>query len=245
MITLHFHLQPQYKYELFHINFIPLTCVCGKPDCKNYTVIMFCSHNHFQFHINLITEFFIQLTQKNFQLILLISHLNLQPTFWWQVYTEKPKCLNYFYLTRLAFCHVKTCPSPDKWPTEYLQTKIICRLQVPGFQISWVALFRFCIQWPWEMIRNGNFCNQISCSVWTQIKENGNTVVKSKEQQTNCLPLMISHVRETTRSSRNYVSCAQHQEVTNALKQLKNSQFENLNDIYRILMSMFAACKWS
>ena len=42
---------------------------------------------------------------------------------------------------------------------------------------------------------------------------------------------MISHVRETMRSSRDYVSCAQYQEVTNALKQLKNSQFENLNDI--------------
>ena len=50
---------------------------------------------------------------------------------------------------------------------------------------------------------------------------------------------------ETMRSSRDYVSCTQYQEVTNALKQLKNSQFENLNDIYIILMSMFAACKWS
>ena len=26
MITLHFHLQPQYKYELFHINFISFHC---------------------------------------------------------------------------------------------------------------------------------------------------------------------------------------------------------------------------
>ena len=68
-------------------------------------------------------------------------------------------------------------------------------------------------------------------------------LVKSKEQQTNCMPLMISHVRETMRSSRDYVSCAQYQEVANALKQLKNSQFENLNDIYIKLMPMFAACK--
>ena len=43
---------------------------------------------------------------------------------------------------------------------------------------------------------------------------------------------MINHVRETMQSSRDYVSCAQYQEVTNALKQLKHSQFENLNDIY-------------
>ena len=63
-------------------------------------------------------------------------------------------------------------------------------------------------------------------------------LVKSKERQTNCLPLMISHVRETMRSSRDYVSCAQYQEVTNALKQLKNSQFENMNDIYIILMAV-------
>ena len=28
MITLHFHLQPQYKYELFHINFTVLTKFC-------------------------------------------------------------------------------------------------------------------------------------------------------------------------------------------------------------------------
>ena len=54
---------------------------------------------------------------------------------------------------------------------------------------------------------------------------------------------MINHVRETMRSSRDYVSCAQYQEVTNALKQLKNSQFEDLNDICIILMPMFAACK--
>ena len=51
---------------------------------------------------------------------------------------------------------------------------------------------------------------------------------------------MISHVRETMRSSRDYVSCAQYQEVTDTLKQLKNLQFENLNDIYIILMPMFA-----
>ena len=67
-------------------------------------------------------------------------------------------------------------------------------------------------------------------------------LVKSKERQTYCLPLMISHVHETMRSSRDYVSCAQYQ-VTNALKQLKNLQFENLNDIYIILMPVFAACK--
>ena len=54
---------------------------------------------------------------------------------------------------------------------------------------------------------------------------------------------MIIHVLETMRSSRDYVLCMQYQEVTNALKQLKNSQFENLNDIYIILMPTFAACK--
>ena len=70
-------------------------------------------------------------------------------------------------------------------------------------------------------------------------------LVKSKERQTNCLPLMISHVHETMRSSRDYVSCGQYQEVTNALNQLKNLQFKNLNDIYIILMAMFADCKWS
>ena len=29
MITLHFHLQPQYKYELFHINFTSFHCPGG------------------------------------------------------------------------------------------------------------------------------------------------------------------------------------------------------------------------
>ena len=50
-------------------------------------------------------------------------------------------------------------------------------------------------------------------------------------------------MHETVRSPRDYVSCAQYQEVTNALKQLKNSQFEDLNDICIILMPMFVTCK--
>ena len=62
-------------------------------------------------------------------------------------------------------------------------------------------------------------------------------IVKSKEQQTNCLPLMISHAWNHAE--------LQHLEVTNTLKQLKNLQFKNLNDIYIISMPMFAACKWS
>ena len=45
---------------------------------------------------------------------------------------------------------------------------------------------------------------------------------------------------EIMRGSRDYVSCAQYLEVTNALKQLKYSQFEDFNDIYIILMPMFA-----
>ena len=32
MITLHFHLQPQYKYELFHINFININLPPLMPD---------------------------------------------------------------------------------------------------------------------------------------------------------------------------------------------------------------------
>ena len=54
---------------------------------------------------------------------------------------------------------------------------------------------------------------------------------------------MISHVRETMRSSRDYVSCAQYLEVTNSLKQLKNSQLQDLDDAYIILTPMFAICK--
>ena len=55
---------------------------------------------------------------------LLLSHSNLQPIFCWRVYTEIPKCLRCvlflisdekkMWLTRLAFCQVKTCPA--KWP---------------------------------------------------------------------------------------------------------------------------------
>ena len=59
----------------------------------------------------------------------------------------------------------------------------------------------------------------------------------------NCLPVIISHVRETMRSSSDYVSWAQHLEVTNPLKKFKNSQLENLDDAYIILMPMFAICK--
>ena len=50
-------------------------------------------------------------------------------------------------------------------------------------------------------------------------------------------------MRETMRSSRDHSSCAQHLEVTNALKKLKNSQLENLDDAYIILMAMFATSK--
>ena len=39
-------------------------------------------------------------------------------------------------------------------------------------------------------------------------------------------------MRENMRSSRDYVSWEQHLEVTNALKKLKNSQLENLDDAY-------------
>ena len=50
-------------------------------------------------------------------------------------------------------------------------------------------------------------------------------------------------MRETMQSSKDYVSWAQHLEVTNALKKLKKSQLENLDDAYIILMPMFAICK--
>ena len=45
-------------------------------------------------------------------------------------------------------------------------------------------------------------------------------------------------MRQTLRSSRDYVSWVQHLEVTNALKKLKNLQLENLDDAYIILMPM-------
>ena len=43
-----------------------------------------------------------------------------------------------------------------------------------------------------------------------------------------------------------YISCAQHLKVTNALKKCKNLQLTNLDDalaIIIILMPMFATCK--
>ena len=48
-------------------------------------------------------------------------------------------------------------------------------------------------------------------------------------------------MRETMQSSKDYVSWAQHLEVTNALKKFK--KLENLDDAYIILMPMFAICK--
>ena len=50
-------------------------------------------------------------------------------------------------------------------------------------------------------------------------------------------------MHETMRSSRDYVSWAEHLEVTNALKKLKNLQLQDLDDAYIILMPMFAICK--
>ena len=52
-------------------------------------------------------------------------------------------------------------------------------------------------------------------------------------------------MREAMRSSRDYVSWAQHLEVTKALKKLKNSQLENLDNAYIILMPMFEIVKWN
>ena len=46
-------------------------------------------------------------------------------------------------------------------------------------------------------------------------------------------------------SPKDYVSWAQHLEVTNALKKFKKLQLENLDDAYIILMPMFAICKLS
>ena len=41
MITLHFHLQPQYKYELFHINFTSFHCT-GKYELNKLTSLPMC-----------------------------------------------------------------------------------------------------------------------------------------------------------------------------------------------------------
>ena len=41
MITLHFHLQPQYKYELFHINFTSLHCT-GRYELNKLTSLPMC-----------------------------------------------------------------------------------------------------------------------------------------------------------------------------------------------------------
>ena len=42
MITLHFHLQPQYKYELFHINFTSLHCT-GRYELNKLTSLPMCA----------------------------------------------------------------------------------------------------------------------------------------------------------------------------------------------------------
>ena len=41
MITLHFHLQPQYKYELFHINFTSFHCT-GRHELNKLTPLPMC-----------------------------------------------------------------------------------------------------------------------------------------------------------------------------------------------------------
>ena len=41
MITLHFHLQPQYKYELFHINFTSFHCT-GRYELNKLTTLPMC-----------------------------------------------------------------------------------------------------------------------------------------------------------------------------------------------------------
>ena len=41
MITLHFHLQPQYKYELFHINFTSFHCM-GRYELNKLTSLPMC-----------------------------------------------------------------------------------------------------------------------------------------------------------------------------------------------------------
>ena len=41
MITLHFHLQPQYKYELFHVNFTSFHCT-GRYELNKLTSLPMC-----------------------------------------------------------------------------------------------------------------------------------------------------------------------------------------------------------
>ena len=41
MITFHFHLQPQYKYELFHINFTSFHCT-GRYELNKLTALPMC-----------------------------------------------------------------------------------------------------------------------------------------------------------------------------------------------------------
>ena len=45
MITLHFHLQPQYKYELFHINFTLSRCT-GRYQLNKLTSLPMCGFTH-------------------------------------------------------------------------------------------------------------------------------------------------------------------------------------------------------
>ena len=66
-------------------------------------------------------------------------------------------------------------------------------------------------------------------------------LVKGKEWQTNCLPVMISHAWNHAELEG---LCFMHAvNISRSQILWKNSQLENLDDAYIILMSMFATCK--
>ena len=93
MITLHFRLQPQYKYELFHINFTSLHCT-GRYELNKLTSLPMCGFiAQLVEHRTGIAE----VTGSNPVEALIFFRLLLSNCLNWKIYCDDHSSLSNFY----------------------------------------------------------------------------------------------------------------------------------------------------
>ena len=105
MITFHFHLQPQYKYELFHINFTSFHCT-GRYELNKLTLLPMCGFiAQLVEHRTGVAE----VTGSNPVEALIFFRLLLSSCLNWKIYCEDHISLSYTFCVRYYWFNLRTC----------------------------------------------------------------------------------------------------------------------------------------
>ena len=113
MITLHFHLQPQYKYELFHINFTSFHCT-GRYELNKLTSLPMCG-----FIAQLVEHRtgIVEVTGSNPVEALIFFRLLLSNCLNWKIYCDDHSSLS--YLSFCAYCGYQPLPAAGSTLNRY------------------------------------------------------------------------------------------------------------------------------